>query len=236
MAQFVTDDETDRKLDGETLQNCRVSVKDAKSGNDVVRFTDSSSSSSSSERSFPRSPDGGWGWIIVAASFLAHAIVDGYAHSVGILFDYLLDEFNESKGTTAWVASLFVSMPSICGPVASILTSQFGCRRITIAGGIISAVGCILGAFSNSIGVLCLTFGVIAGFGLSLVYVPAILVVAFYFEKRRAFACGLCRICTIYLFIYYDKLLLTNISWTATSDVYFSDTCILIDHLCVTRR
>jgi len=202
MAQFVTDDETDRKLDGETVQNCKVNVKEAKSGNDIVRFTDSSSSSSSStssEHSFPRSPDGGWGWVIVAASFLAHAIIDGYSDSVGILFDYLLDEFNESKATTAWVASLFVSMPSICGPIASILTSQFGCRRITIAGGIISAVGCILGAFSNSIGMLCLTFGVIAGFGLSLVYVPAILVVAFYFEKRRAFACGLYRICTVYM-------------------------------------
>ena len=197
MAQSVSDAETDRKLDGETVQNCKVDVKEvkaARSGNDVVRFTESlssSSSSSSSERSFPRSPDGGWGWIVVAASFIAHAIIDGYAHSVGVLFDHLLDEFNESKGTTAWVASLFVSMPSICGPIASILTNQFGCRRITIAGGIISAVGCILGAFSNSIGVLCLTFGVIAGFGLSLVYVPAILVVAFYFEKRRAFACGL---------------------------------------------
>jgi len=194
MAQPVSDTETDRKLDGETVQrSCEVDVKVAKSGNDVVRFTDSSSSSSSSssERPLPHSPDGGWGWIVVAASFIAHAIIDGYAHSVGILFDYLLDEFHESKGTTAWVASLFVSMPSICGPIASILTNQFGCRRITIAGGIISAVGCILGAFSNSIGVLCLTFGVIAGFGLSLVYVPAILVVAFYFEKRRAFACGL---------------------------------------------
>lgn len=194
MAQSVSDAETDRKLDGETVQNCNVTVKEARSGNDVVRFTDSSSSSSSSsssERLFPRSPDGGWGWIVVASSFIAYAIVDGYAHSVGILFDYLLDEFNESKGTTAWVASLFVSMPSICGPVASVLTNQFGCRRITIAGGIISAVGCILGAFANSIGVLCLTFGVIAGFGLSLVYVPAILIVAFYFEKRRAFACGL---------------------------------------------
>jgi len=193
MAQSVSDVERDRTLDGETVQNCKVDVKVARSGNDVVRFTDSSSSSSSSssEHTFPRSPDGGWGWIVVAASFIAHAIIDGYAHSVGILFDHLLDEFEESKGTTAWVASLFVSMPSICGPIASILTSQFGCRRITIAGGIISAVGCILGAFSNSIGGLCLTFGIIAGFGLSLVYVPAILVVAFYFEKRRAFACGL---------------------------------------------
>jgi len=200
MAQFVTDDETDRKVDEETVQDCEVNIKKAKSGSDVVRFTDSlssSSSSSSSEHSFPRSPDGGWGWVIVAASFLTHAIIDGYADSVGILFDFLLDEFSQSKATTAWVVSLFVSMPSICGPIASILTSQFGCRRITIAGGIISAVGCILGAFSNSIGMLCLTFGVIAGFGLSLVYVPAILVVAFYFEKRRAFACGLYRTFTV---------------------------------------
>jgi len=199
MAQSVTAAETDRKMDRETVEFGKVNVKEAKPGNDVVKFTDlSSSSSSSSEHSFPPSPDGGWGWIVVAASFLTHAIIDGYAHSVGVLFDYLLDEFQESKGTTAWVASLFVSMPSISAPIASILTNQFGCRRTTIAGAIISAVGCILGAFSNSIGLLCLTFGVIAGFGLSLVYVPASLVVAFYFKKKRAFACGVYQISAVY--------------------------------------
>jgi len=135
-------------------------------------------------------PDGGWGWAVVAASFAAHAIADGFGFSFGVLFAELLSVFGETKSRTAWIGSLFVSVPAICGPVAGALTTRFGCRWTTIAGAVIASVGCLASAFTNSVGQLCFTFGFVAGFGLALVYVPALIVVAFYFEKNRAFATG----------------------------------------------
>lgn len=129
--------------------------------------------------------------MVVGASFLAHLIADGYGFSFGILFSELLEVFGESKGRTAWVGSLFVSVPAICGPVASAVTNRFGCRATTMLGGVIASAGCLMGAFATSIDQLCFTFGIVAGFGLSLVFVPAVIVVAFYFKKRRAFATGL---------------------------------------------
>ena len=136
------------------------------------------------------SPDGGWGWAVVVASFAAHMIADGFGFSFGVLFTELLLVFGETKSRTAWIGSLFVSVPAICGPVAGALTTRFGCRWTTIAGAVIASVGCLASAFTTSVDQLCFTFGIVAGFGLALVYVPAVIVVAFYFEKKRAFATG----------------------------------------------
>ena len=154
----------------------------------------SSSSLSSDTISLPPPPDGGWGWAVVLASFCAHMIADGCAFSFGVLYAELLDYFGESKGKTAWVGSLFVSVPLMTGPIASVLTNRYGCRCVTMAGGFIAGIGFICSSFANSIAVLCLTFGLLAGFGLSMVYVSAVCVVAFYFEKRRAFATGKLRV------------------------------------------
>lgn len=135
-------------------------------------------------------PDDRYGWVVVGASFVAHMIGDGCCFSFGIVFTELLEYFHQGRSKTAWVGSLFVSMPMICGPIASSCTNRFGCRKTTMVGGVIAAVGCFASAFVDSIGMLCLTFGLISGFGLALVFVPSIVVVAFYFEKQRSFATG----------------------------------------------
>jgi len=58
----------------------------------------------------PVPPDGGWGWVVVCASFVCNLIVDGVCFSFGIFYVELLDYFGESKGKTAWVGSLIPGM------------------------------------------------------------------------------------------------------------------------------
>lgn len=160
-----------------------------KSGNDSS--SGSSESEDSNSISLPTPPDGGWGWVVVAASFMVHLIADGCAFSFGVLYVELLHYFKESKGKTAWVGSLFVSVPLLTGPIASALTNKYGCRTVTVVGSIIAGGGLVVSSFATSIEQLCFTFGIIAGFGLSMVYVPAVVIVAYYFEKKRAFATGI---------------------------------------------
>ncbi len=150
-----------------------------------------SESTTTSTLSLPDPPDGGWGWLVVFASFMIHLIADGCAFSFGVMYVELLDYFKESKGKTAWVGSLFVSVPLITGPIASALTNRYGCRRTTIVGGLIAGIGFIASSFADSIEQLCFTFGIISGIGLSMVYVPAVVIVAYYFEEKRAFATGI---------------------------------------------
>ncbi|KAH7952239.1 hypothetical protein HPB52_020344 [Rhipicephalus sanguineus] len=54
----------------------------------------------------PSPPDGGYGWVIVFASFICFVIVDGIIFSFGIFLREFASTFNESKGSTAWVASI----------------------------------------------------------------------------------------------------------------------------------
>jgi len=136
-------------------------------------------------------PDGGWGWMVVFSSFLIHIIADGIVYSFGIFFVEFVDYFDASHSETAWIASILVGLTLGSGPIASVITNRFGCRPCTMAGGVVASLGLILGVFSPSIQTLYLTFGLMAGFGFGLIYLPAIVSVGFYFEKKRAIATGL---------------------------------------------
>lgn len=50
--------------------------------------------------------DGGWGWAIVAASFMAQFLSYGSSQSVGVLYPEWLQTFKQGKGLTAWVGSV----------------------------------------------------------------------------------------------------------------------------------
>ena len=54
----------------------------------------------------PSPPDGGWGWVVCAASFLCNMILDGIAYCFGVLISPLCDYFDSDKGTVSWVGSL----------------------------------------------------------------------------------------------------------------------------------
>ncbi|KAI5698488.1 hypothetical protein M8J75_007623 [Diaphorina citri] len=185
----------------------------------------SSSSSSSSESSLDNlsqmhPPDGGWGWVIVFASFMVNVIADGITFSFGVIFIEFLHYFGEGKSKTAWIGSLFMSIPLLSGPIASFLTDRYGCRKVTILGGILAAIGFILSSFTSSINVLLVTFGIIAGFGLSLCYVAAVVIVAYYFDDHRSFATGL-SVCGsgigTFLFAPLTHYLLKEYGWRGTT-------------------
>ncbi|XP_073935010.1 monocarboxylate transporter 9 isoform X3 [Castor canadensis] len=55
---------------------------------------------------YKKSPDGGWGWVIVVVSFFTQFLCYGSPLAVGVLYIEWLDAFGEGKGKTAWVGSL----------------------------------------------------------------------------------------------------------------------------------
>ncbi|XP_048482633.1 monocarboxylate transporter 9 [Plutella xylostella] len=183
----------------------------------------SSSSSSSDDEDVclaeARPPDGGWGWVVVFASFMVNLIADGITFSFGVFYPHFLEYFGEGKGKTAWIAGIFMAMPLLSGPIASFLTDRYGCRRMTIFGAILASIGFVVSAFVDNIETLFLTFGIMAGFGLSLCYVAAVVIVAYYFEKKRSLATGI-SVCGsgigTFVFAPLSNALLDEYGWRGT--------------------
>jgi len=136
-------------------------------------------------------PDGGWGWFVVLASFMIHIIADGITYSFGVFLVALIKELDADRGATSLIPSILVGVTLGSGPIASYFTNRYGCRLVTIGGAILAATGMALSAAANSIIILYFTVGVLTGLGFGLIYLPAIVSVSIYFEKKRAFATGI---------------------------------------------
>lgn len=70
------------------------------------------------------------------------------------------------------------------------LVDKYGCQKMTMIGGILGCAGFVLSSISNSVEVLFVTFGIISGLGLGVIYVTAVVSIAFWFEAKRNFATG----------------------------------------------
>lgn len=136
-------------------------------------------------------PDGGWGWIVVAGSFITQVIAGGIVYSFGLFYVEFLDFFKGGKGETALVGSLLGGIMLLVGPVASALINKYGCRVTSLAGVVIASTGFILSIFAPNFYFLCFSYGIVSGVGFGLIYLPSIVIIGLYFERKRPLALGL---------------------------------------------
>ncbi|KAF5301571.1 hypothetical protein FQR65_LT08876 [Abscondita terminalis] len=136
-------------------------------------------------------PDGGWGWVVVVASFLSNMVVDGIVYAFGMFLADIGKEFNESTAYVSLVGSLLSGFYLMVGPFTSALANRYGFRFVAILGSVISAAVFGLSYFATSVLYLCIVYGVLGGIGFGFIYVPAVITVGFYFERLRALATGI---------------------------------------------
>ncbi|XP_031628936.1 monocarboxylate transporter 13-like [Contarinia nasturtii] len=135
--------------------------------------------------------DGGWGWVVVFASFCIHIITDGITYSFGVLYIQLLDEFKEGKGYTSSILSIMAGITLCSGPISSSLTVKYGCRTVIIAGSVLASTCLLISVYAENVITLILSTGVGVGFGFGMIYLPAIVGVSVYFKKYRSLATGI---------------------------------------------
>lgn len=77
-------------------------------------------------------PDGGWGWSVCLAGFIAQFVVLGIQNNTGILYKALLEEFKQSKGETGtvWQLCLIWLQSSIFKRSVSLLSLWTRCWEL----------------------------------------------------------------------------------------------------------
>ncbi|XP_053604304.1 monocarboxylate transporter 12 isoform X2 [Plodia interpunctella] len=116
---------------------------------------------------------------------------DGMTYSFGIFYKEFLTYFGEGKGKTAWIVSVLVGMTLCSGPISSSFVNRWGCRVVTISGAILAASFVAISAFASNVVTLIITIGIFTGFGFGLIYLPAIVSVTVWFDKKRSLATGI---------------------------------------------
>ncbi|XP_070847178.1 monocarboxylate transporter 9-like [Chaetodon trifascialis] len=140
-----------------------------------------------------RSPalDGGWGWVVVACSFLSLLVGYGSPQSVGVLYPEWLLAFGEGKAMTAWVGSLVGGAGLLLGPICSACVVNFGARPVGVFSGVMIAGGFMLSAFAPNVAFLIFSYGVVVGVGAGLLYTATVTITCLYFDKKRGLALGI---------------------------------------------
>lgn len=132
--------------------------------------------------------EGGWGWVVVICALSSILILDGVVFTFGSLLKDMSGDLDKTEALIALVNSIAVSLYFMCGPVASALINRYGFRACTMTGSIICSFSLFNSYFTTNYTAVCILYGVLAGFGYSLINLSCSLIVGFYFEKLRSIA------------------------------------------------
>ncbi|EDO39975.1 predicted protein, partial [Nematostella vectensis] len=146
-------------------------------------------------------PEGGWGWLVCLAGFIAQFTILGIQNNTGILYTTLLTEFKGNKGDTvnpisrflhaAWVLSIGLGMMFLFCPITSALCERVGCRVVAVVGGLLGVLGFLLSSFVKDLYILYVTFGVLWGIGSSMCYLPTLRALPYWFRRRISLTNGI---------------------------------------------
>ncbi|KAI8866122.1 MFS general substrate transporter, partial [Ramicandelaber brevisporus] len=141
---------------------------------------------------------GGYGWVIVAVSFLVLAFSSGLFQSFGVFAEAYLhreDAFpSASSGQVAFIGIAQVAIFCILSPITGYVCERVGFRPVMVLGGLMIGAGLILASFASAAGSLWMVTlgqGVITGIGAAATVNPARTLPSLWFTKKRGLATGI---------------------------------------------
>jgi MFS family permease len=139
-------------------------------------------------------PNGGYGWVCVAACATINAHTWGLNSSYAVFLAYYLSN-NVFPGATplhyAFIGGLSISQALIVSPLATLTTRVFSTRTTLLIGVVLETTSFIGASFATRIWHLFLTQGLCFGWGMGFLFVGSVGIAAQWFTTHRSLANGI---------------------------------------------
>ncbi|MCJ1469948.1 hypothetical protein MMC07_008593 [Pseudocyphellaria aurata] len=139
-------------------------------------------------------PDGGYGWVCVAACFAINCFTWGVVSTYGVFLSHFLSEglFPEATALDfAFIGGFNFSIAMLVAPLVTITTRKFGRNTPMLLGITFLSAGHFAASFASRVWQLYLSQGVLIGLGVGFTYIPSIAILSQWFQKRRSLANGI---------------------------------------------
>ncbi|KAL1500784.1 hypothetical protein ABEB36_006228 [Hypothenemus hampei] len=131
-------------------------------------------------------PDGGWGYIIVAATVVIFGTTIVPVSAFGLIYgDFLKSLGNETRGTTL-SNGIIITVYSFTGILVSFLLMRFSYRKVCFLGSTIFLIGTVSMIFVQNFIQFIICFGFIEGLGAGLLMPASLSAFNSYFDKKMA--------------------------------------------------
>jgi MFS family permease len=132
-----------------------------------------------------------YGWVIIAAGFVAMTISYGALYAFGVFLKPLCSEFGWTRAVTTWAFTAAIIVQHAVAMGTGDLSDRFGPRRVVLSGALCIGVSMFLASRMSQVWQFYLVYGGLFAFGIATVYSPVISTVSRWFSKRRGLATGI---------------------------------------------
>ena len=163
-------------------------------------------------------------WLIAALAFVVLGISRGIHSSFGVFNVALIDTFGWSRGATAGIFSIVLTIDALLSPVVGFLLDRFGVKKISIIGCLTLAAGLFLSSQVSALWQLYISFGLVLAVGFTFTgMVPHIFLISEWFSTNRASAIGIVYAGTglgILVLAPLSEWLISGYGWTRAFEIY----------------
>jgi len=163
-------------------------------------------------------------WFIAGLAFVVLGFSRGLHSSFGVFNVALLESFGWSRGATAGIFSVVLSVDAVLSPVVGYLLDRYGPKKVVVAGCLALMIGLFLSSRVTALWELYLYFGLIVAIGITFMgMVPHVFIISEWFSSNRATAIGMVYAGTgvgIMLLSPLSEWLISTYGWARTLEAY----------------